>query len=130
MALARIELLAGRTEEDKRGLMAAIRSALSAALRAPEDDPLVRLLEYPREHFSPPYPDRHSDRYTLVEVTMFAGRSMQTKQRLYDAIVSALATYDVPANDAVIVLHEPPMENWAVAGTPASDVDVGFKVDI
>jgi phenylpyruvate tautomerase PptA (4-oxalocrotonate tautomerase family) len=90
----------------------------------------VRLLEYPREHFSLPYPDRHSGRYTLVDVTMFAGRSMQTKRRIYDAIVRALASFDIPERDVVIVLHEPTMENWAVAGTPASDVDVGFKVDI
>jgi hypothetical protein len=31
----------------------------------------------------------------------------------------------------LIVLHEPPMESWAVSGgIPASEVDVGFKVDI
>jgi len=78
-----------------------------------------------------PYPDRHSDRYALVEVTMFAGRSMDAKRRLYDAIVQRLMALDVPANDVLIVLHEPPMENWGVEdGTPASEVDVGFKVDI
>jgi phenylpyruvate tautomerase PptA (4-oxalocrotonate tautomerase family) len=62
---------------------------------------------------------------------MFAGRSMDTKRRLYDAIVHRLAPFDVPPDDVLIVLHEPPMENWGVAGgTPASEVDVGFKVDI
>jgi hypothetical protein len=31
----------------------------------------------------------------------------------------------------LIVLHEQPMENWGVdGGTPANEVDVGFKVDI
>ena len=62
---------------------------------------------------------------------MFAGRSMDAKRRLYDAIVQRLMALDVPANDVLIVLHEPPMENWGVdGGTPASEVDVGFKVDI
>jgi hypothetical protein len=112
-------------------MVAAVRSALSAALRAPQEDPLVRLLEYRREEFALPYPDRHSDRYTLVEVTLFAGRSMETKRRLYDAIVAALRGFGVGGDDVVIVLHEPPMENWAVSGgLPASEVDVGFKVDI
>jgi phenylpyruvate tautomerase PptA (4-oxalocrotonate tautomerase family) len=109
----------------------AVRAALSEALEAPEEDPLVRLAEYPREQFSLPYPGRHSDRYTLVEVTMFAGRSMRAKRRLYDAIVQRLTALDVPAKDVLIVLHEPPMENWGVdGGTPANEVDVGFKVDI
>jgi len=131
MALARIEIRQGRSSEEKRALVEAVSAALSEALQAPPEDPSVRLAEYPLEQFSIPYPDRHSDRYTLVEVTMFAGRSPQTKRRLYDAIVERLAALGVPANDVLIVLHEPPMENWAVdGGIPASEVDVGFKVDI
>jgi phenylpyruvate tautomerase PptA (4-oxalocrotonate tautomerase family) len=131
MALARIEILEGRTPEEKRGMVDAVRAALSEALRAPDDDPAVRLTEYPREQFSLPYPDRHSDSYALVEVTMFAGRTMDTKRRLYEAIVRRLGSVDVPANDVVIVLHEPAMENWGVnGGTPASEVDVGFTVEI
>jgi phenylpyruvate tautomerase PptA (4-oxalocrotonate tautomerase family) len=131
MALARIEVLEGRTMEEKRGMIAAVRAALSEALQAPDADPSVRLTEYPRDQFLLPYPDRHSDHYTLVEVTMFAGRSIDTKRRLYDTIVRRLATFDVPANDVLVVLHEPAMENWGIdGGTPASEVDVGFRVDI
>ncbi len=131
MALARIEILEGRTREEKREMVDAVRAALSEALQAPDDDPAVRLIEYPRDQFSLPYPDRHSEHYTLVEVTMFAGRSMDTKRRLYRAIVRRLAIFDVPTKDVVIVLHEPAMENWGLnGGTPASEVDVGFKVDI
>ena len=131
MALARIELLEGRGEADKRGMVQAVRAALSDALRAPAEDPVVRLTEYPRGSFSVPYPDRHSDAYTLVEVTMFAGRSMEAKRRLYAAIVAGLGEFDVPPDDVLIVIHEAPMENWGVdGGTPASEVDVGFKVDI
>lgn len=131
MALARIEVLEGRSSHEKKSLVEAIRAALSEALRAPRDDPTVRLAEYPPEQFLVPYPDLHSDRYTLVEVTMFAGRSLDTKRRLYGAIVQRLASLGVPSTDVLIVLHEPPMENWAVdGGIPASEVDVGFKVDI
>jgi phenylpyruvate tautomerase PptA (4-oxalocrotonate tautomerase family) len=131
MALARIEILEGRTRQEKRGMVDAVRAALSEALQAPDADPAVRLTEYPSDQFSLPYPDRHSAYYTLVEVTMFAGRSMDTKRRLYDAIVGRLAIFDVPPNDVLIVLHEPAMRNWGVnGGTPANEVDVGFKVDI
>ena len=62
---------------------------------------------------------------------MFAGRSMDTKRRLYQALVDGLTALDVPRNDILIVLHEAPMHNWGVnGGAPASEVDVGFKVDI
>ena len=131
MALARIDILEGRTAEDKRAIVEGVRGALSEALRAPPEDPLVRLAEYPAEHFTLPYPDRHSDRFTLVEVTMFAGRSMETKRRLYDAVVRRLGAAGVPAEDVLIVLHEPPMNDWAVnGGIPAGEADVGFEVEI
>jgi phenylpyruvate tautomerase PptA (4-oxalocrotonate tautomerase family) len=116
MALARIEVLEGRTSDEKKSLVEAVRAALSEALQAPQDDPAVRLAEYPREQLLLPYPDLHTDRYTLVEVTMFAGRSLDAKRRLSGAIVQRLATLGVPSNDVLIVLHEPPMENWAVKG--------------
>jgi phenylpyruvate tautomerase PptA (4-oxalocrotonate tautomerase family) len=131
VALARIEILEGRSPEERRQLVDVVAMALSDALQTPPADPSVRLLEYPRSQFLVPYPDRHSDQFTLVEVTMFCGRSMETKRRLYQAIVDGLTASDVPRDDILIVLHEPPMRDWAVnGGVPASEVDVGFKVDI
>lgn len=109
----------------------AVRGALSESLKAPAEDPSVRLIDYPASQFSIPFPDQHSDRYALVEVTMFSGRSLETKRRLYQMIVAALVPFGIPANDMVIVLHEPPMHNWGVSGgVPASEADVGFRVDI
>jgi phenylpyruvate tautomerase PptA (4-oxalocrotonate tautomerase family) len=131
MALARIEILEGRSSEAKRGLVEAVTRALSEALQAPAEDPSVRLVEYPASQFLIPYPDRHSDRYALVEITMFAGRSTDTKRRLYQEVIAALEPFDIPADDVLIVLHEPPMHNWGVnGGIAASEIDVGFKVDI
>ena len=131
VALARIEILEGRNADEQGKLIDAVSAALSEALKAPAVDPSVRLLEYPPARFSIPYPDRHSDLFTLVEVTMFAGRSMNTKRRLYQAIVDGLTALDVPRNDILIVLHESPMHNWGVnGGVPATEIDVGFKVDI
>lgn len=131
MALARIEILKGVAPAKKQEMVAAVRLALGEALEAPSEDPLVRLVEYQPGEFSVPYPDRHSDQYTLVEVTMFAGRSMSTKRRLYDRIVRRLGDLGVPVRDILIVIHEPPMHDWAVnGGIPASEIDVGFKVDI
>ena len=71
-----------RSSEERAALVNAVRAALSEGLQTPQDDPAVRLSEYPPEQFSLPYPDRCSDRFTLVEVTMFAGRSMDAKRRL------------------------------------------------
>lgn len=127
----RASTLEGRTVGEKRAMVEAVRGALSEALRAPDEDPTVRLAEYPAELYTLPYPDRHSDRFALVEITMFAGRSMETKRRLYDAVVRRLDDVGVPPQDVLIVLHEPPLHNWAVdGGTPADEADIGFDVEI
>ena len=129
VALARVEVLQGLPSEERRGVIDAVHAALVEALEVPADDPTVRLVEHRPENVRMP-PDR-SDRYTVVEVTMFAGRSIQTKRRLYEAIVRNLNACGVPSDDVLVVLHEPGMENWGVhGGSPTSEVDVGFKVDI
>ncbi len=111
-------------------MVEAVREALSEALKAPNGDPLVRLVEHAAGQLSLPYPDRHSDRFALVEVTMFAGRSPETKRRLYRAVVERMSALGVPSGDVLVVLLEPPMENWALGGVPTSEDDVGFEVNI
>jgi len=42
-----------------------------------------------------------------------------------------LAALGVPTNEIKIVLIEVPPQNWGVrGGLPASEVDLGFKVDV
>jgi hypothetical protein len=62
---------------------------------------------------------------------MFPGRSFSAKRRLYEAIVGNLGKLGIAAIDVFIVLHEPPMEDWGVrGGRPASEVELGFPVDV
>jgi phenylpyruvate tautomerase PptA (4-oxalocrotonate tautomerase family) len=86
----------------------------------PEWDRTLRLFEHAPTHFAVP-PGKGS-RYTLIEVTMFAGRSMEAKRSLYKAIVHNLGSLGVPAGDVKITLIEVPPENWGIhGGHPASE---------
>jgi phenylpyruvate tautomerase PptA (4-oxalocrotonate tautomerase family) len=98
-------------------------------LRLPEWDRTLRLFEHESSHFAVP-PGR-GPRYTLVEVTMFAGRSMEAERTLYKAIVRNLGKLGVPADDIKITLIEVPPENWGIrGGRPASEVDLGFEIKV
>ncbi|GAA5124168.1 tautomerase family protein [Haloechinothrix salitolerans] len=121
MALATIELLTGRGIYDKRGILEAVRRALVGALQVSEDVPTVRLVEHSPENVI--IPPQHSERYVIVEVTMFKGRTDRTKRRLYKYLVAELGAFDIPASDVRIVIHEPPMENWSLDGIPATEAD-------
>jgi len=129
MPLTSIDVFAGRSPEAKRALLQAVHDAMVEALRIPDHDRKYRLREYgPDELWMPP---GKSDRYTIVEVSLFPGRSLEAKRRLYQALVRNLGALGTPADDVLVVLHEPPMENWGVrGGVPASEVDLGFEIRV
>jgi phenylpyruvate tautomerase PptA (4-oxalocrotonate tautomerase family) len=114
---------------DPAAVIDAVQSALREALKIPEWDRTLRLIEHPAPHFA--IPPGRGEKFTLVEVTMFSGRSMDAKRALYRAIVRNLAALGIPALDIKITLIEIPPENWGVrGGMPASETDLGFKIDV
>jgi phenylpyruvate tautomerase PptA (4-oxalocrotonate tautomerase family) len=114
---------------DPAAVIDAVQSALREALKIPEWDRTLRLIEHPSSHFAVP-PGR-GEKFTLVEINMFAGRSMAAKRALYQAIVRNLGALGVPALDIKISLLEIAPENWGIrGGLPASEVELGFKVDV
>jgi phenylpyruvate tautomerase PptA (4-oxalocrotonate tautomerase family) len=114
---------------DPGAVIDAVQSALREALKIPEGDRTLRLIEHLPSHFAVP-PGR-GDKFTLVEVAMFSGRSMSAKRALYQAIVRNLAAFDVAPSDIKITLIETPPENWGIrGGMPASEIDLGFKIDV
>jgi len=66
-----------------------------------------------------------------VEITLFAGRSLETKRALYAAIVKNLGALGIAPEDIFILVHDVPLDNWGIrGGIPASEVDLGFNVGI
>ncbi|WP_434512840.1 tautomerase family protein [Desulfitobacterium sp. AusDCA] len=114
----------------KKAILDGVHSALVEAFKIPDYDRNQRLYELDAEHFE--FPDTKTDQYTLIELTVFKGRSLEAKRLLYSAIVRNLQNNPgIKGDDITIVLHEPPMENWGVkCGKPANEVDLGFKVDV
>jgi len=129
MAIARIEVVGGLSSVEKRDRLDAVHGALVAALRVPNDDPTVTITEIDPESII--LPSGVGDRYTLVQITMFDGRSSATKKTLYEGLCSGLTSIGIPLSDILIAIVESPTENWGVeGGTPASEVDLGFQVEI
>jgi phenylpyruvate tautomerase PptA (4-oxalocrotonate tautomerase family) len=129
MPITRIEGRRPRTQAEVQALIEAVYLAQREALRVPEWDRQIRYVEHKPENFHV-VPGR-SENYLLVEISLFAGRSLDAKRALYREIVARLGRLGVDGNDVTIVLHEIPAENWGIrGGRPASEVDLGFKVDV
>jgi phenylpyruvate tautomerase PptA (4-oxalocrotonate tautomerase family) len=132
MALARIEVLRGRSSDHKRELLSSLHDAIVCALKVPPGDPAVRVVEHDPESFLlPTSPSAVSELYTLIEITMFAGRSPNAKRALYQQIVDRLGALGIPPADIVIVITESPLENWGLqGGVAASELELGFTVEV
>ncbi|UFS77669.1 tautomerase family protein [Tardiphaga sp. 37S4] len=107
----------------------AVQSAMLAALKIPDWDRDVTVGTYSETQRI--VPTGRSQHFTRVEITMFAGRSIETKRSLYKTIVQNLGALGVPELEIKIVLNEQPLENWGVrGGLPASEIELSFKVDV
>ncbi|MDH5327847.1 MAG: tautomerase family protein [Gammaproteobacteria bacterium] len=126
MPTVTIEVKRHWSAEQKQQILTAIHGAMVDALKIPEHDKLMRFIEHSPENFVTP-PDT-SDNYTLVEVSLFSGRSLDAKRALYAAIVAGLQPLGIDPMDIRIVLYEVPPDNWGLrGGIPASELNFGFK---
>jgi len=110
-------------------VIGAVQSALLSALKIPDYDRDVVIDTY--DVAARIIPTGRSEYYTRIEVMMFSGRSLDAKRALYEALVANLSDLGVPVTEIKIILIEVPAENWGLrGGHPASEIDLGFKVNV
>ncbi len=129
MPLVRIEIEKGNTAAFKKALLDGIHSALVECIRIPDQDRRQRVYELDPVNFEH---GGRSSQYTIIEITMFKGRSFGAKKALYAAIVRNLQKEPgIPGDDITIIIHEPSLENWGIrGGKPASELDLGFSLNV
>ena len=111
--------------------MEAVHSALREAFKIPPGDRNLRLIAHEPHRFACPPERTQPHLYTLVTIDAFAGRSLEAKRTLYRRVVGNLEELGIPKDHVTIQLRESPKENWGVhGGQAASDVELGFKVEV
>lgn len=128
MPSTRIETRQGWLGAQRRDFIEAVQAALVAGILIPETDRCVRLAEYDDEAFI--VSADKGPRYSVIEISLFTGRSIEAKRRLYAELVAAVAPFGLAPHDLKVILHEVPRENWGLRGKPGSEIDLGFKVDV
>ncbi len=117
--------------EQESKIIEAVQAALVEGFRIPVEDRCVRLVTYEPHRFICSPKRMQPEFYTVVTVTAFSGRSLDAKRNLYRGIVQRLGELGIPPDHVKIILNEVPKENWGLAGgKPASEIDLGFKVEV
>lgn len=128
MPATRIDTRRGWIGTRKAEVLEALQRALETGLRIPAHDRCIVLQEHEPDNFL--VPPQVGPGYMVVEIVLFGGRSFDAKRRLYDAIAIEMAAFGLAPSDVKTVLVESSQENWGLRGKPASEIELGFKVDV
>ena len=126
-----IEVRKPYTQEQEVALMEAVHAALRTAFMIMPGDKNVRLIVHEPHRFACPPDRKKPECYTHISIDAFAGRSLDAKRNLYQAMVNNLEPFGIPKDHVKILLREIPKENWGIRGGQAGcDVELGFRVEV
>ena len=128
MPSTRLETRSGWINGRYAEVLEAIQRGLVEGIRIPAADRCVRIQEYPPEAFIAP--SGKGPAYSVLEISMFKGRSLEAKARLYAALQRELAPFGLGDGDLKVIVHDVPFENWGLGGKPADPATLTFKVDV
>ena len=115
MPLVKIEIIKGKSLEYKKTVLDAVHVALENAIQIENWDRFQRLYEIEDDLFE--RSESKTDKFTMIEITMFPGRTKEQKSKLYKEIVKELnQRLGIEPTDIFIVINEPVNENWGLAG--------------
>ena len=126
-----IEVRNEYSQTQEVALIEAVQSALQEAFKIPKWDRNIRLVVHAPHRLTYPPTREKPELDTHVSIDCFAGRSIDAKRNLYQAIVRNMEALGIPKNHVTILLREIPKENWGIRGGQAAcDVDIGFKIEV
>jgi phenylpyruvate tautomerase PptA (4-oxalocrotonate tautomerase family) len=76
-------------------------------------------------------PAGRTNRYTILEISMFEGRSVQTKKALLRLLMERIHhECGITPLDLEITITETPKHNWAFRGLPGDEHHLDYTVEV
>jgi len=129
--MAQIKIYGLKTHLDrmKAELSDAIHSCVVEVLRLPEDKRAQRFFALEASDFI--YPPGRSEQYTIIEVSMFEGRTIETKKAFIRLLFDKLwRELKIAPNDVEITIFETPRSNWGIRGATGDELNLNYRVEI
>jgi phenylpyruvate tautomerase PptA (4-oxalocrotonate tautomerase family) len=113
----------------KPGLSDVIHQCLVEAFKLPRDKRFHRFIALESDDFI--YPADRSEKYTIIEIIMFEGRSVESKKHLIGLLYELfMASFGISAQDLEIVMLESPRHNWGIRGLPGDELALNYAVNV
>jgi hypothetical protein len=126
-----IEVRREYSEAEEVALIDAVHDAVVTGFQIPPQDRDVRLVVHAPHRFACSPRLTQPEYFTLVTIDCCAGRSIDAKRALYSQMIINLKPFNIPADHVTILIRDHPTHNWGLrGGHPASDLDLGFNINV
>lgn len=113
----------------RKPISEAVHDAIVEAYALPPQKRFHRFILLDAEDFL--FPSDRSERYTIVEVSAFTGRSPEAKRSLISLIyANFISRLGYDPSDLEITLFETPREHWGIRGRPADELELNYEVKV
>ena len=129
MAQIKIYGLHDHLNTRREGISNAIHAAAMEVLGLPPEKRFHRFIGMDAADFI--FPGDRSRRYTIIEISMFEGRSVETKKGLIRALFSGLERdCGISPQDLEITITETPRANWGIRGVHGDELGLTYDVEV
>jgi len=113
----------------KAQLSDVIHSCVVDALSFPQDKRAHRFFPLEVDDFY--YPVGRTTRYTIIEISMFEGRTVDAKKHLIRLLFERTSSQlGLSLSDLEITITETPKHNWGFRGQPGDEASLNYKVEV
>ena len=108
----------------------AVNESISVGLAFPRERRLQRFFPMDRADFIYPAHER-SERYTIIEIETFQGRSKEVLKRLVRELYARVpAATGIDPRDLDVIISEQPRHAWGLMGENGDEIELTYKVAI
>jgi phenylpyruvate tautomerase PptA (4-oxalocrotonate tautomerase family) len=128
MAQVKVYGRKGHLRQAREEISAVIHACVVEALGLPPEKKFHRFLPLEDEDFL--FPSDRTERYTIVEISMFEGRTVEAKKRLIRLLYERFESKPgISPQDLEITIFETPRRDWGIRGMPGDELELGYRVD-
>jgi 5-carboxymethyl-2-hydroxymuconate isomerase len=130
MSQVKIYGLRSHLDPIKSQLSDVIHSCVVDALQYPIDKRFHRFFPLEPDDYYYPSGER-TERYTIIELSMFEGRTVETKKELMRLLFERLDQEFAISNlDLEITIFETFKHNWGIRGLPGDELSLNYNINV
>ncbi|SNY39995.1 Tautomerase enzyme [Orenia metallireducens] len=113
----------------KKKMSDIIHSCVIEAFDYPVDKRFHRFFLMKEDNFY--FPAGRSKNYTIIEISIFAGRREVTKKKLINLLFKRITEeLQIDSKDIEITIFETPPSNWGIRGVTGDELILNYKVEL